>query len=137
MDAKWGKLSPLTGWAVVVESNPTLRKLVVETLAEIDLQSLVFESADAALIFLQQTQGGCPLVIVDQGVLGRLQGTEFIELVNAKWPLTAAIFTSGYARDASILPSSTMYLEKPWSLKDLVMAVASLLQLGRPLEKTS
>ncbi|RON55985.1 response regulator [Pseudomonas frederiksbergensis] len=135
MDAKWGKLSPLTGWAVVVEGNPTLRKLVVETLAEIDLQSLVFESADAALIFLQQTQGGCPLVIVDQGVLGRLQGTEFIELVKTKWPLTAAILTSG-KRDASIVLSSTTYLEKPWSLNDLVMAVANLLQPDRPLEKT-
>ncbi|RON56155.1 response regulator [Pseudomonas frederiksbergensis] len=136
MDAKWGKLSPLTGWAVVVEGNPTLRKLIVETLAEIDLQSLVFESADAALIFLQQTHGGCPLVIVDQGVLGRLQGTEFIELVKTKWPLTAAILTSG-TRDASIVLSSTTYLEKPWSLNDLVMAVANLLQPGRPLEKTS
>lgn len=137
MDAKWGKLSPLTGWAVVVEGNPTLRKLIVETLAEIDLQSLVFDSVNDALIFLQQTEGGCPLLIVDQGVLGRLQGTEFIELVKAKWPLTAAILTSGYARDASIVPSSTTYLEKPWSLHDLVMAVATLLQPGRPLEKTS
>lgn len=135
MDAKWGKLPPLTGWAVVVEGNPTLRKLIVETLAEIDLQSLVLDSVDSALIYLQQTQGGCPLVIVDQGVLGRLQGMEFIELVKAQWPLTAAILTSGDARDASMAHSLTTYLKKPWSLNDLVMAVANLLQPDPSLEK--
>lgn len=52
-----------------------------------------------------------------------------------EWRSTARILTSGYALDPSIVPSSTTYLDKPWSLNDLVMAVANLLQPDRPLEK--
>ncbi|MNP79630.1 hypothetical protein D3C76_1775180 [compost metagenome] len=58
-------------------------------------------------------------------------------MVKAKWPATATILTSGYELDASIVPYSTTYLAKPWSIDDLVMAVVNLLQPGRPFGKTS
>ena len=108
---------------------------MVDILTEIGLHSVDFESADDALIYLLSMPEGCPLVIADHGLPGQLQGAEFIEMVKEKWPSTATILTSGYALDPSIVPSSTTYLQKPWSLNDLVMAVAILLQPGHPLEK--
>ena len=135
MDLEWEKLSPITGWAVVVEDDPTLRTLMVDILSEIGLHSLDFETADDALVYLLTMPDGCPLVIADHGLPGQLQGAEFIEMVKAKWPSTATILTSGYALDPSIVPSATTYLDKPWSLNDLVMAVANLLQPGQPLTK--
>lgn len=136
MDVEWEKLSPVTGWVIVVEDDPTLRILMVDILTEIGLHSVDFETADDALIYLLSMPEGCPLVIADHGLPGQLQGAEFIEMVKAKWPSTATILTSGYALDPSIVPSSTTYLDKPWSLNDLVMAVANLLQPGHPLGKT-
>lgn len=42
---------------------------------------------------------------------------------------------SGYLIDPDTVPASTIYLHKPWSLDDLVIAVASLLQPGYPIRK--
>ncbi len=132
-----GKLSLVLGWAVVVENDPATRKLIVDILNEIGLLSLDFETADDALTYLRSMPDGCPLVIADQALPGQLQGAEFIKMVKAKWPATATILTSGYLLDASIVPYSTTYLAKPWSIDDLVMAVVNLLQPGRPFGKTS
>jgi DNA-binding NtrC family response regulator len=132
---EWEKLSAVTGSVVVVEDDPTVRVLMVNILTEIGLHSVDFETADDALTYLLSLPEDCPLVIADHGLPGQLQGAEFIEIVKAKWPSTATILTSGYKLEASIIPSSTTYLDKPWSLNDLVMAVANLLRPGHPLAK--
>ena len=137
MHREWGKLLPVTGWAVVVEDDPTLRMLMVEILTEIGLHSLDFETADEALNYLLSMPEGCPLVITDHNLPGHLKGIGLIKKVKAKWPSTATILTSGYGLDASIVPYSTLYLEKPLFMDDLVVAVAKLLQPGHPLRKTS
>jgi len=135
VDVEWEKLSLVTGWVIVIEDDPTLRILMVDILTEIGLHSVDFETADDALVYLLSMPEGCPLVIADHGLPGQLQGAEFIEMVKAKWPSTSAILTSGYTLDPSDVPSSATYLAKPWSMNDLVMAVANLLQPGRSLKK--
>ena len=137
MNIEWEKLSPVSGRGIVVEDDPILRMLMVEILVEIGLHSLAFETADDALIYLLSRPNDCPLVIADHGLPGQLQGAEFVALVKTKWPSIATILTSGYALDASTVPTSTTYLHKPWSMEDLVMAVANQLQPDRPLKKTS
>ena len=137
MHREWGELLPVTGWAVVVEHDPTLRMLMVEILTEIGLPSLDFETADDALNYLLSMPEGCPLVITDHDLPGHLKGIGLIKKVKARWPSTATILTSGYGLDASIVPYSTLYLEKPLFMDDLVVAVANLLQPGHPLRKTS
>ncbi|VVO99469.1 hypothetical protein PS862_02765 [Pseudomonas fluorescens] len=44
--------------------------------------------------------------------------------------------TSGYLIDRATVPPSTIYLHKLWSLDDLVISVASLLQPDHPIRKT-
>lgn len=134
--AKWEKLLPLTGWAIVVEDDPTLRMLMTEILAEIGVRSMDFTNADDALIHLLASNSGCPLVIADHGLPGQIQGAEFIEMVKAKWPSTAAILTSGYELEPATVPPSTTYLHKPWSMDEFVTAIANLLQPDHPLRKT-
>jgi DNA-binding NtrC family response regulator len=134
---EWGRLSLVLGWAAVVDDDPAIRKLIVDTLNEIGVPSVDFDTADDALNYLRSMPDGCPLVIADQALPGQLQGAEFIKMVKAKWPATATILTSGYELDASIVPYSTMYLAKPWSSDDLVRAVVNLLQPDRPLKKHS
>ncbi len=137
MNIEWEKLSSVSGLGIVVEDDPILRVLMVEILAEIGLHSLDFETADDALIYLMSRSNDCSLVIADHGLPGQLQGAEFIALMKTKWPSIATILTSGYALDVSTVSPSTTYLPKPWSMEDLVMAVANQLQPGRSLKKTS
>jgi DNA-binding response OmpR family regulator len=56
-------------------------------------------------------------------------------MVKGRWPSIEAILTSGYALDLTTILSATIYLHKPWSLDELVLSVAALLQPGRPLTR--
>jgi DNA-binding response OmpR family regulator len=130
---QWEKLSPLTGWVIVVEDDPSLRMLIGEVLTELGLHSLEFSTADEATRYMSGSHGGCPLLIADYGLPGQIQGAEFIEMMKLKWPSTAAILTSGYDLNSSMVPAGTTYLHKPWSIDDLILAVTTLLKPGSPL----
>lgn len=136
MNVNWEGILPIQGEVVIVEDDPTLRSLMVDIVAEIGAKALAFETADDALTHLLQAHEQCRLVIADHGVPGQIQGIEFIEMVRSRWPTIAAILTSGYLIDPETVPASTIYLHKPWSLDDLVIAVASLLQPDSPIRRT-
>ena len=136
MKVNWEGLLPIQGEIIVVEDDPTLRSLMVDIVAEIGAKAVAFETADDALTYLLQAHDQCRLVIADHGVPGQIQGIEFIEMVRGRWPYIAAILTSGYLIDPATVPPSTIYLHKPWSLDDLVIAVTSLLQPDHPIRKT-
>lgn len=136
MNVNWEGIQPIESDIVVVEDDPTLRSLMVDIVAEIGAKAIAFDTADDALIFLLQAHENCCLVIADHGVPGQIQGIEFIEIVTNRWPSIAAILSSGYLIDPQMVPASTIYLHKPWTLDDLVIAVVSLLQPGYPIHKT-
>ena len=136
MNVNWEGILPIQGEVVVVEDDPTLRSLMVDIVAEIGAKALAFETADDALTHLLQSHEQCRLVIADHGLPGQIQGIEFIEMVRSRWPSISAILTSGYLIDPETVPASTIYLHKPWSLDDLVIAVTSLLQPDSPIRKT-
>lgn len=131
----WEGLLPLAGEIIVVEDDPMLRALMVEIVEELGAKASAFETADDALTYLLQSHDECHLVIADHGVPGQIQGIEFIEMVKRKWPTIAAILTSGYEIDPAAVPLTAIYLHKPWSLDDLVVAIVSLLQPGLPIRK--
>lgn len=135
MNVNWEGLLPIRGEIIVIEDDPTLRELMVNIVQDVGANAIAFETADEALTYLLQSQGECRLVIADHGVPGQIQGTEFIEMVRGKWPSIAAILTSGYLIDPASVPPSTIYLHKPWSLDELIIAIGSLLQPGIPIHK--
>lgn len=135
MNVNWKGILPIAGNVLVIEDDPTLRMLMTDILTEIGARSLAFENADDALTHLLETQGDCVLVIADQGLPGQIQGAEFIQMVTGKWPGIASILTSGHELNASMLAPSTLYLQKPWTMADLVIAIATLLQPGYPISK--
>jgi DNA-binding NtrC family response regulator len=108
---------------------------MMEVLSDIGVPLLGFENADDAFTHLSEMPGECPLVIADQGLPGQLPGTEFIEKVKRQWPSITAILTSGYDEGVHAVPPSAIYLRKPWSLDELVAAIATLLQPGTPIHK--
>lgn len=128
MKVNWERLLPIWGEVILVEDDSTLRSLMIDIVEEIGGKAVAFKNADDALAHLLQAHEGCSLLIADHGVPGRIQGTEFIETVKRRWPSIPAILTSGYEIAPEQIPKSAIYLHKPWSLDDLVIAVASLLQ---------
>ncbi|WP_426208139.1 response regulator [Pseudomonas sp. TWR2-1-1] len=130
MIVQWEGFLPIEGSVIVIEDDPTLRALMEEIVSEVGGKALSFETADDALTYLLQTHEQCRLVIADHGVPGQIQGIEFIEMVGSRWPSISAILTSGYLIDPEAVPASSIYLHKPWSLDDFVIAMATLLQPG-------
>lgn len=127
MNVNWKGVQPIRGPVIVVEDDPLLRSLVQEIMSEVAAETLAFETADDALVFLLQHHHPCSLVIVDQGLPGQLQGMDFIEMVHSLWPSTGAVLMSGYMIDPVDLPPSAVYLHKPWHLDELGKAVATVL----------
>ncbi|KAB0496479.1 response regulator [Pseudomonas vancouverensis] len=135
MNVNWEGILPIEGEIIVVEDDPMLRSLMCDIVKEIGAEAVAFDTADNALTYLLQGHGQCRLVIVDHNVPGQIQGTEFIQMVREKWPSIGAILTSGYLLDSTTIPPSTIYLLKPWSLDDLVIAATSFLQPDNPIHK--
>lgn len=131
----WEGILPIQGKVVVIEDDPTLQAILTAFLEDLGADFVAFDNADDALTHLLDTRGECILVIADHGVPGQVQGTEFVEMVKGRWPHIAAILTSGYLIAPSAVPAETIYLLKPWSLDELVVAVAALLQPGSPINK--
>lgn len=135
VNVNWEGLLPIEGEIVIVEDDPTLRELMIEIVMEIGADAKAFGTADDALTYLLQAHDECRMVIADHGVPGQVQGTEFIEMVRGRWPTISAILTSGYLIAPESIPRSTIYLHKPWSLEDMVIAIAALLQPGCSIHK--
>lgn len=126
-----GPLS-ITGHVIVIEDKPVVRMLMEETLAEIGFSSATFDNAASAFTHLMSIKGECILIIADQGPPGGIQGSEFIRLAKEQWPLIPAILTSGYIVDEQVIPPSTIYLHKPYTLNQLESTIGTVLQQQRP-----
>ena len=114
--------------AIVIEDEMVVRVLLEEALAEIGFTSSAFDNASAALTHLGDVNGECSLIIADQGLPGGIQGTELIRLARENWPDIPSILTSGYHVDDQIIPPSTIYLHKPYTLEKLELTIAAVLQ---------
>ncbi|WP_460117786.1 response regulator [Pseudomonas sp. S2_C03] len=121
------ELASLQGDVIVIEDDPTLRVLMSTVLEEFGVPSISFASADDAFNYLQRTEKQCPLIITDYGLPGRLSGADFIRDVHEQWSYVPAILVSGYGLEPVVVPPSTLYLEKPWSIDDLEAAIATVL----------
>jgi DNA-binding NtrC family response regulator len=137
VNVNWEGILPIAGEILVIEDDPTLRALMEDIVGELGAGVKAFETADDALTYLLHAHANCRLVIADHGVPGQVQGTEFIEMVSGRWPAIPAILTSGYLLDPKALPASTVFLHKPWSLDELVVAVTGLLQPDAPIRKST
>lgn len=133
MNEMWENVIPTEGEVVVIEGDPTLRNLMKEVLIEAGLNSSVFETSDEALAHLLHLEGECPLVIVDYALRGDITGTDFVEMIRGKWPAIAVILTSGELLHPAMLPPSTIYILKPWSLESLLRSIAMLIQPGHSI----
>lgn len=135
MLTNWEGVLPIEDSVIVVEDDDILRTVMTEILTDIGAHHVAFVTADDALIHMLTNPGTAALVIADHGVPGQIRGAEFLSMVAQRWPGLPSILTSGYELEAALVPESTVYLQKPWSIDVLVIAIAELLQPGIPVRR--
>ncbi|MDB6142959.1 MAG: response regulator [Pseudomonas sp.] len=129
----WNGMLPINGEIVVVEDDDILRPLMVDILSEIRAKTVAFRTADDALGYVLESHGHCSVLITDHGLPGQINGTKLADMLRAKWPEIEVILTSGYELDPGTLPSGVTYLQKPWTVTQLIETVGLLLQPGKPV----
>jgi DNA-binding NtrC family response regulator len=119
-------LETIAGKVVVVEDDDLMQALMVEILTELGGSCTPFVTADDALMDLLKNDPPI-LVVTDFTLPGQLDGREFALMVNTRWPSIPVILTSGFGSEiAGKLPDNVMFLQKPWSVEQMVAAVSSM-----------
>jgi PAS domain S-box-containing protein len=110
-----------------VEDNPAVRHAVARMLAEAGYHVLAASSGAEAL---ELARGSVDLVVSDL-VMPGMGGRMLVNRLRAGHPNLRALFISGVERDASVVPSGTAFLPKPFGADALLRAVRAVLD-GAP-----
>jgi len=113
---------------LVVEDEPKLRKVAVKMLERLGLRSLQADTAGAALELLADRH--VDVLFTDIELPGGMNGTELAERAHQLYPRLKVLFTTGYAREASLhergLHEHAPWLLKPYSHQELARQLKAL-----------
>jgi two-component system cell cycle sensor histidine kinase/response regulator CckA len=116
---------------LLVEDDPDVRASVRRMLERQGYKVIEAEDGVDAVRVATAHTGDIDLVITDL-MMPRLSGRELMGLLNASHPDTPVLFMSGYTDDEvvrrGLLDSHHEFIQKPFSLDDLVRAVQHMLQ---------
>jgi PAS domain S-box-containing protein len=119
------------GNILLVEDEPELRNVNAEFLSSLGYTVLCAGSGPEALEMLH-TAGNIDLVVTDV-VMPKMSGREFAEQLLQLRPNTRLLYVSGYPDDVVLQNGISMhgmlYLQKPYSLKELAGKVQTLLAI--------
>jgi DNA-binding NtrC family response regulator len=108
--------------ALIVEDDPGVRELAAALLEEVPLDIVEVESAEAALIFMQQRGGEVALVFADVRLSGMMDGLQMAGAICKLWPTVKVVVTSG---DPTVeldgLPPCATFMPKPWRALDVLI----------------
>ncbi|HKF84273.1 MAG TPA: ATP-binding protein [Candidatus Limnocylindrales bacterium] len=122
----------LTGSVLVVEDDPSVRRVVVETLARTGLD--VEAAGDGAEALRLLIGGPTPDLVITDVRMPRLSGPELVREARRPWPGLRVLFVSGHTGDDTpdgFLEPGDRLLGKPFSAEALIEAVADLLRPDR------
>jgi CheY-like chemotaxis protein len=115
-----------TETVLVVEDAESLRMLVRELLESAGYAVLDAEAPDKAIALLESTPGPIHLVLTDM-VMPRMSGLELARRIATLKPEARVVFMSGYSNqamaDEGTLPPGTLFLQKPFTLDDLMATI--------------
>ena len=111
-------MSPKKRYALVVEDDLGQREMVVVLLKGAGFEVLQSDTAEAAMIILQEAGRELALLVSDIGLNGDMPGSEVAEFARKLFPNIKVIMTSGKERPA--VPDGAIYLGKPWKPLELI-----------------
>ena len=114
---------------LVVEDQPDIRMLAVETLEDAGCSVVDFDNAEHAIGFCRASASDIAAVFTDINLPGDLDGTDVALFVAASHPQAVVIVTSGrYADKPPELPPEVKFLRKPWSGPSLIDALKGVIE---------
>lgn len=111
---------------LLVEDDKAIRGMTSEYLRNLGYQILEAESAQCALILLQQNQD-IELIFSDVIMPGGYTGPKLVKEAQKIKPSLKALLTSGYTRDAMKEENNFQLLLKPYKLDDLAKLLRKML----------
>lgn len=116
----------VTGDVIIVEDDPMMQSILADLFKELGAESSLFVTADDALIALLGGSAPPSMIITDFTLPGQLNGLELAQMTYQQWPNVPVILTSGYGPEvAQGLPPTTLFIQKPWSVAQMIEAVLS------------
>jgi DNA-binding NtrC family response regulator len=106
--------------ALVVENDELQRSLITVLLEESEMNVIQCESAEAAVLVLDQSGASVSMVFTDVELAGLMDGIELAAIAKARFPALHVIVTSGAPR-LRRLPDGTTFMAKPWSPIDVLI----------------
>lgn len=105
--------------ALVVENDEAQRTLVSLLLEESEMDVIECESAEAAVLVLEESGDNVSMVFTDVELAGMMDGIELAYLAKQRYPNLQVVVTSGAPR-VRRLPDGTLFMAKPWSPIDVL-----------------
>jgi DNA-binding NtrC family response regulator len=106
--------------ALVVENDELQRSLVTALLEESEMNVIQCESAEAAVLVLDQSGDSVSMVFTDVELGGLMDGIDLATIAKQRFPKLHVIVTSGALR-VRRLPDGTTFMVKPWSPIDVLI----------------
>jgi DNA-binding NtrC family response regulator len=111
-------MSPKKSYALVVEDDLGQREMVVVLLEGAGFEVLQSDTAESAMIILQEAGRDLALLVSDIRLNGDMPGSEVANFARKLFPNIKVIMTSGKERPA--VPKGAIFLHKPWKPLELI-----------------
>lgn len=117
---------------LVIEDEPTIRMLVLETLKDAGYNPLGAPDGTEGLHIFKSV-AGIQLLVTDVGLPGGMNGRQVADMARTTRPDLPILFITGYADKAAVgnglLPQGMAVMTKPFELETLVSKVREMLDL--------
>ena len=114
-----GQSKPLRAKALIVEDDPMQREMIGLLLEESDFDVIECESAEAAALVLERSDGSLVLMMTDIDLAGHMNGVELAYVAKKCNPDMDVIVTSGKPLRQE-LPDGAQFWSKPWVPLDMI-----------------
>lgn len=111
-------MSQTKRYALVVEDDPGQREMVIVLLESAGFDVLQSDTAEAAMVILQEAGHDLSLMVSDIRLNGDMPGSQLAKFARQLFPNIKVIMTSG--KEWPVLPEGTVFLRKPWKPLDLI-----------------
>jgi DNA-binding NtrC family response regulator len=106
---------------VLVEDEPIIRMHELMLLQDLGFSALDFESAEAALRYLEDHSTEVLVLFTDIRMPGSVDGLMLAKIVGQRWPWIRVVLASGHAQAEELaLPREMMFIRKPFSPAEVI-----------------
>jgi DNA-binding NtrC family response regulator len=118
---------------LIVDDEPTVRKVLTQMLGESGLPALEAGDASEALNALRKDGRSVGVLVTDVRMPGFLNGIDLAKFVQHSWPWIKVIVMTGFAESVQNgLPRGARFVQKPWGTEEMM---GNILQAAAEFER--